>query len=236
MDPTILNFVAEFTEFPRCPWQLVPNAAKKQRWAEAFRTPDRARVAEVPEMAVADSTELLRQCHAHGLSAWERVNQILAHPANARIKPGMHLFSLSWNYRNEEIAAAVEAWCKDHRPPEYQPEPAAMKKMLGTDWSKLPFGKRAGLAYLGVWRRREACGKKPWKKFFSVERWAPAAFVENVRARRAAREKLLLKDAPEYDEALCADAFNSSDNIIRDLQDKCAKAESFIAQLEGRPG
>ncbi len=231
--PLVLDFVAAFEEFPSTPWLQITDLDKRAEFAATWRVPDLQHCAG----AVGCSDHILEACDLQGLSAWREVRRTERAPANASIKPGLHLFAISWNYEDDEIAAAVKAWCFKNRPPEYRTEePKPKKKMLGLNWRVLPFGKRAGLDYLGVWRRREACGKQPWKKFFSIGRWAPAAFVEKVRSLRAAREKLLLKGADEFDKALQKDAFADSDNIIRDLQDKCAKAESFIAQLEGREG
>ncbi len=231
VDTGLLDFVASFPEFPKVPWQRLRARDKKASFSKDWKLPDTADMEQNPEQAISDSTQLLEECDKHDLSAWKMIKRTIQHPSNAPNKPGLYLFSISWNYRNDEIARAFETWCQKNRPPEY-PEPKEQKKKLGGGWQALPFGKRAGLDYLGVYRRRDACGWRGadagWKKF--MENWPPEAHKTRLKQFQGERAKLKLKADLEAWEH---DRFKEAENDIREFKAQCSKVKDFLAQIEG---
>lgn len=217
VDSRISDLVSSLSEFPDVCWQSLRNSALKSALAKSFKVPDSNDAAQNPQMCLADFTSQLFKWHQFGFSAWEVIQKATSHTSNAQLSPSFPLFCVSWNYRDEELLAAFDAWLKKNRPSHF-PEPDRIRKTIGISWQRLPFGKRTALEYLGVYRRKQMCACT-WPEF--VELWPETSEKSNERRRNA---NIRTEGEPEKAAAL---------SRISQLKGQCADAKEMISFIEG---
>lgn len=215
VDETVLDLVASFDEFPKVCWQLLRDVTLKSANSKNFKVPDNDDVTANPEQCLSEITVQLLTWHAMDLSACEMIQEAEQHKANAPLKLTHHLFGVSWNYRNDEIAAAFLAWLKIKRPTRY-PEPQAQKKTTWIAWQKLPVGKPAALEYLGVWRRKKTC---TWPEY--LKKWPEDKVSRAYRIKKANQRT---EGQPEK---------AADESRIAQLKGEQAKALEIVRFIEG---
>lgn len=188
IDEALLGAVAAFPEFPKTPWNLIPDSPIKQTVAKDFKSTDKT----TPTGALADHTANLALWHQSGISPWPMICKALNDPQNADIKATMHLIAISWNHSDAEILEAFNRWVGKNRPKQW-PAPTGKRTYRGIGWQKLPAEHKTLLDALGVFRRHRKAGT--WTNF--VAHWTALKgqddeqYLRSLKRARALAESML---------------------------------------------
>lgn len=228
----LLNFVAAFPEFPNKPWQSIKNKKRKELWSKRYNPCRDGIITEITSKIKEWETSTYDNGKKYSVS--EMIS--MKGPQNDHIKPTHHLFCVSWNFKNEEIADAFRSWVTENRPKEY-PEPELSYKLLAAGWRPLKKKKDTLLNDLGFLRRRETC--KDWNEFLKCwpESRKLSGYAKDAQKKKLEYEKVGLSQR-QIENLMTADAKDAratnkkNPDVFRFLEEKCKSAREEIAAFE----